>query len=288
MPKEYIAGISFDESSSQIVVLEQHEEGLELHYLEDSRKASEKDIWFLDSIPTMKEKFVGKISKASISINNSNVFLYSFPIDSSLIQSEQNEQMQWELSNFIDDFKPKDYITEVHVLRTKAREQISDILTVSVKRTLLFNIQTCLTDNKIDLQTIDTNHFGAQGALLFTHPDVKTRTVGLIGVNQGRLDFGIIQNGRLLDYRYSVNASMDDGINFIVEIVKDTSISEIFLYGAAATFEYKKSLRSSIGIIITTLNPFRRIRISPSLKGFDKYIGSEHSFASSVGIALMK
>ena len=288
MSKEYITGISFDETASQVVVLEQQEDGLELKYLEESPKGSDKDIWFLDSFPALKERFSASISKVSIAMNNASTFLYSGPIDSSLTQSEQNEQVHWELSNYIDDFKPKDYITELHILRTKAREQISEVLTVSVKRSLLFNIQNVLSENKIDLQTVDTNHFGAQNALLFTHPDIKARTIGLIGVNNNRIDIGIIQNGKLFEYRYNLFAKLEDGMSFIEEVIKDSSVSEIFLYGSAATFDFKKSLRSYIGIIITSLNPFRRIRISSSLKGFDKYIGNEHRFASSIGIALMK
>src|ERR1041385_3166831 len=201
MPKELIAGVSFSDTMAQTVVLGLDENSIELYHLEESPNANRNDTWFLDSVLNAQEGMGGKISRVAVAIDNAAVFLLSFPLDGSLTRPEQNEHIQWELSNFVEDFKPKDYINDIHVLRTRAREQVSEILTVSVRRSLVFNIQNTLANKKIDLQLVDTNHFGAQHALFAVHPEAKTKVAALAGISKSRIDVGILVNGRLTNYR---------------------------------------------------------------------------------------
>ena len=288
MPKELKAGISFSDDTAQTVVLELHPEEVVLHYLEEFKNASRSDIWFLDSIINARKGFSGKISSVSVALDNSAVFLHSFPLDTSLTQTEQNEYVQWELSNFIEDFKPREYINDIHPLRTRARDQVSDVLAVSVKRTLLFDVQQALADQHIDLRLADTYYFGTQYSLLATYPEVKTKTVALVGATMGRLDVGILVNGRLIDYRYKFVSTIEESVNFLREVLMNFPVSDIYLYGTAMTLDLTKNLHTAFAMNVTALNPFRRMRISSSFRDFDKFIGQEHRFASCVGCVLKK
>ena len=288
MTKELIAGVSFSGNAAQTVILEVQPDGIELHHLEEFQNKSNNDIWFLDGILGARNDVGTKVSKIAVALDNAGVFLHSFPLDSSLTQPEQNEHVQWELSNYIDGFKPKDYINDIHVLRTHAREQISEILAVCVRRSLAFNIQNTLVSKKLDLQLVDTNHFCSQYALLVTHTEVKTKIVALADVTNNRVDVGILMNGRLTNYRYALSATVNDAVTFIENQLKTNSLSDVYLCGSGVSFELAKALRSRQGINVATLNPFRKIRIAPSFRGFDKFIGQEHRFASCVGAVLGK
>jgi Tfp pilus assembly PilM family ATPase len=289
MSKEQIAGISYSDNIAQTVILETSDDGVEVRHLEEINDVVQSDGWFLVPLFELrKKKNLGKRSKISVALDNASVILLSFPMDSSLNQVQQNGHVHWELSNFVDDFKPNAYVSDVHVLRTWARDRVVEVLAVSVKRSLVYNIQQMLSERKLDLDIIDTNHFGAQHALLMNYPDVRTKSVALVGVTRNRIDAGVISNGRLRDYRYTINSSSEYVSIWLQELSKEFPITDMFFHGPEVTHELIKTLRASIHQSITLLNPFRTLRISPSFSEFDKYIGQEHRFAACVGIAVQQ
>ena len=287
MAKEFIAGISYDNETAQFAVLELQSDGIALHHLEEFQKSGNSEIWFLRPLTDKKNVSGGVITKAALTLDHRVVFLHQLPLDSSLTQPEQNQHVQWELSNYIEHFKPKEYITDIHVLRTQAKEQVLDILSVSVKRSHVFNIQQALDDHKIDLALVETNYFGAHHALLIVHPEVRSKPTALAGISKDRMDVGIITNGRLTKYHYVLTSSADEVVSQLTDHLKANNVSDLYLYGTQVSFELTKSVRAS-GLNSNLLNPFRKIHVSPSFRGFDKFIGQEHRFASCIGAVLRK
>ena len=288
MPKERIAGISFSDDTLQAVVLEMRDGTVELRYIEEFVNKSRLDLWFLDAMFGIKKRIVRKISSVSIALDNASAFVHSFPLDSSLTQSEQKEHLEWELSSYIHDFKPKEYISDLHILQTREREQVSEILAVTAKRSFIYNIQQTLLEHKIALHVAEINHFAAQAALLLSNPEVKTRMIALASVTRARWDVGILNNGEITNYRYSLVSSIEDGARFLKELLRDSRVSELFIHGVAVTLELIEVLRSALDLKIIRLNPFRQLIIPSSFHEFDKFIGQEHRFAACVGCALMK
>jgi len=288
MAKELLVGLSFSDATAQMAILEIQSGTNEIRFVEEYEKKSDSEVWFLDHVIGLKERGFGRLSSISVAFDNNSAFLHSFPLDGTFTQSEQNEQVHWELSQLIADFRPNDYINDIHILRTNAREQVWDVLAVSLRRSLVYGMQEILSQEKLDLRLVDTNHFGAQAAMLMIHPDVKRKTVGLAGFTGNRIDVGILTKGRLTDYRYSTGTDVTEITKFLQAIVNEFVATEIMVHGTGATFDLTKALRSSLSVNITMLNPFRKMRVSSSFRGFDKFIGYEHRFAACVGSALRR
>ncbi len=288
MGKRFKAGISFNNDTAQVAVIEPDADKAVVHYLGEFNHANGNDLWFLDEVVHSKNRVMNKVSEVSIALDNTNVFLFSFPLDTSLNQAEQNEHVQWEISNFVEGFKPREYIHDMHILRTNAREQVSDVLIVSVRRSLLFNIQHELEGKDIDLQFADAQHFGAQHALVTAHPETKSKVVALVGAAGNRLDIGIVSNGRLTAYRYGIFPDDAQREELLKATVGESAVSDIYLYGVGVSPGVIKSMRSAISSNIAALDPFSRLTVSSAFRDFDKFIGREHHFASSIGCALRK
>lgn len=286
MAKELSMGLSFSDGTAQTAVIEIGSDTNEIRFIEEYEKKSDSGVWFLDHLTGLKERGLGKVSSVSIAFDNSAAFLHSFPLDGTFTQSEQNAQVHWELSQLIADFKPNDYINDIHILRTNAREQVWDVLAVSLRRSLLYDMQARLTGHNLDLRIIDTNHFGAQAALVTIHPDIKKKTVCLAGITRTRVDVGILTKGRLTDYRYSMNTDVHGITAFLEALAGEFAATDVVVHGTGAIYETTKALRSSLHATVGMLNPFRKMRVSSSFRGFDKFIGHEHRFAACVGSAL--
>jgi Tfp pilus assembly PilM family ATPase len=288
MSKEISAGISISGNRAELAVFKFDEREYTLLHLQEYLRSDEHDLWFLQPLIEPHERILKKISHVSIALDTGSVFLHSYPIDSSLTQSEQNEHTNWELSRFIPEFKPNDYICDRHVLRTRAREQVAEMLVVAVQRSVIFGIQERLARKKFSVHLIDTSYFGAEHALIVEYPESKVKTVALVSVGEARVDVGIEFNGRLIEYHYATDASLESVVDVLRKVMKDSTIVEIYCCGPNASHEMSASLNETFGIPAIMLNPFRRSVKTLSFDDYEEFIGREHHFAACVGMALRR
>src|SRR5437867_11655723 len=94
---DYVAGVSFTDGIAQIAILEVKKDRVQLRYALEVSHAEQDDLWFIRPLIEGKQKAFRKVKKASIAIDNAQLFLYSFPLDTTLNQVDQNEQIIWEL-----------------------------------------------------------------------------------------------------------------------------------------------------------------------------------------------
>jgi len=288
MATELRAGISFSADLAQTILVEIQDHRIELKFLEERRKASQAEYWFLDDLLAFDKKTLRGIAAVSVALDNRVAFFHRFPLDSSLAQVDQNEQVQWELSHFIHEFKPHDYISDVHILRTHAREQYVDALVVAVPSSFIFNMQGLLAQRDVLLQTVEVNHIAAEHALRRAHPELKARHVVFVGVEQERVDTGVLARGRLTSYDYKNSTSIDESLTFVKRMVDGTDQSDIVLHGSAVSSAWVRSFRAGFGSRLMVLNPFRQMLVSPSCLNFKRFIGREHHFAACVGSTLRR
>ena len=288
MAKEISAGISIAGNRAQLAVFKVKEREHKLVFLQEYLRSDEHDLWFLKPLIDPENRILKKISRVSIALDTRSVFLHAYPIDASLTQSEQNEHTNWELSRFIPEFRPNDYICDRHVLRTRAREQIAEVLVVVVGRSLIFGIQEKITGKKFSLNVIDTSYFGAQHALIFSYPEIKVKTVALVSVGENRVDAGIEFNGRLIEYQYAADTSPESVTSVLRKVMKGSPVVEIFCSGPDASSEMVSFLSEAFGIPVTLMNPFRRMVKTSSFPDYDEFAGKEHRFAACTGMALRR
>lgn len=288
MAKEFVAGISYSAGTAHTAVLEVSEKGTELRFLQVHTRTGETETWFLDTLLSSRDKYVQRATRVSIALDHSALLLYKFPVDTSLTRPEQNEHVQWELAAVLEKYQPKEFINDLHYLAIQARAQTADVFVVNVRRSLIFSVQTRLAERKYDLHLADANYFGAQHALLVNYPAVKTERVLLAGFGDGRVDIGLLHNGRLLDYRYGVFETPEKAAALLSEIVAEKAPSALYYFGMDRAADAMTEVRDRIGVPSTPVNPFQRITVGSGVIGFGPFAGSEHRLASCVGIALRK
>ena len=288
MSKKHLAGLSFSDDAVQLAVIEQSDDGIELQYLEESGRGGTDELWFLEPLRGLRDKKVAKISRLSVALDNAGAFLHTFPLDTSLGQPEQNEQVNWELAALVPGYQPKEYVNDLHVLKARAADQVSDVMAVTVKRTVLYEVEQMLSKEKLEFHIADTNHFCSERALFMTHPEMNVRTVALAGITKDRVDVGLYANGQLAGYRYAPASGTQDVASFIKMCFDLWGSPEVYLHGTGISFEVTKACRTALGGRLATLNPFRRMRIAPAFRGFSKYLGQEHRFAACIGSAVRK
>jgi Tfp pilus assembly PilM family ATPase len=286
MAKKYIAGISYSSSLAQTAVLEFNGQTFEVISLDERKKTSNGALWFLESFVSSEKKILNNVEDVSIGIDGSTVFLHEFPMDSSLSQVDQNAQVNWELSHYIADYKKDEYINEIRLLRSNAREQVMDVLVVSLNRSFIFSAYSFLTDRNINLHSVDVNQFAAHYSLLHCHPEVKLRMSALVGIWDQRADISILRNGKIFRYGFVTNPSVETVLEKIFSIAQDLPLLFIFLHGDAITPAWTKGLREKFGSIVSTLNPFKKVQDRSSQKKLAQFIGTEHRFAAAIGSAL--
>jgi Tfp pilus assembly PilM family ATPase len=288
MGKEIIAGISYSGNKAQIAVCEVRSKEIKLIYLNEFSGSEVSNTWFLSKITSPDIRLLKKISKVSVALDINSVVLHSFPLDTSLNQTEQNGHVHWELSNFIKGYQPKEYIYDMHTLRISAREQVADVLVVAIQRSKLFGIQSVLESKKIELHIADTSFFGAEQSLYAAFPEVKSKTVALVLIDMNELSLGIIVNGRVVKFGHNHQATDENIIELLQSIKEDEIVSEIYLCGSKASQDTGIALRNKLGVHVNMLNPFRSNITTSSYKDFKQFAGKEHCFAAGVGVALRK
>lgn len=288
MGKEFRAGVSFADDVAQVAVLEIGRADINVAYVEEFKNGMIGELWYLESLFVKQHKILKKVSKVSIAFDNELLSLHRFPLDSSLNREEVQGHVNWELSNIISGFSPKDFVQDAHILSTHAEDQVAEMFVVSAKRSSLSQIRSMLEKQEYQLEIADANHFGAQYALLVNYPDVKSRNVSLIWIGEKRIDVGVLIGGRLAAYGYAPAASEVEGAEFIQYFLRGYDIGEHYLYGSGPLFEVQKVFEGGIGVPVTRLNPFRRLAVSKSCRDFEMTVGIEHRFASAVGVALRK
>jgi hypothetical protein len=282
----YVAGISFADDVAHLSVFKARKNSVKLKFLAEYPRNGPGDLWFLDGLLAGKEKILRKVSRAAIAVDGAASFVHCFPSDSSLNAQEEQDQISWELSNFIPMFNADEYTREKHLLQTHAHRQYSHLLIVAYKKTFLERARGALREKEIDLANSGTNHFGAQHALLINNPEIKTKAVALVHVMKNRIEVGVINRGRLVHYSSASFTSAERALEALRPAIDSFPVSEIYFHGSEVTKELLAEAKAGFSSSIIALNPFKDLDVASSFREFDSYAGKEHRFAAAVGSAL--
>jgi hypothetical protein len=288
MGPKYIAGVSFEEGAAQLAVLELRREQVTVVHMEEVKGGKSGDMWFLQGLLDRRAKILRKVSKVSVALDCGKVLLHSFPLDNTLSGAEQREQVRWELANLRPDLQPEDQVNDVHILESHTQDHWAQMFVVSAPRSYLQEIQRVLRENNYMLHLVDTNHFAGQYALSVNYPETKEKSIVLASIGEGRVDMGMLCEGRLTSYRYAVTGSLSEQARHLAEFVRERPVEEVYTFGGGCTFDFTKELRTLGVVKITKTNPFRRVSLSSPVREAGMTLGQEHRFVACVGVALRK
>lgn len=286
MAKEYVAGISVNSSVAQTLILETDDQKLEVVAIDEKSKEGTDEFWFLESLLKLEKRILSKIEDVAVGVDASAVYIHEFPIDSTLSQVDQNEHVNWELAQYISGYQKDQYINDVRILRTNAREQVLDVLVVSLKRTFLYSLHSQLSNAGLNFRAVDVNQFAAQHALLYNYPEVKLKVTALIGSWHDHVEISILRNGKLYRYEAIKSTTADNIVAKVNSMTQDIGLALIFLHGTGDTLEWTRGISNACTQNVTTLNPFRKVQDRASQKKLSRFVGSEHRFAAVVGSAM--
>ncbi len=282
MIKDIRVGICFSDEKTQVAVVEFGPDGTELRYLEEILRTAEQPLTYLPEATLKSLNSFGKFSKVGVSIESGNAVSQIFPMDTTLPEASQEEQLDWEWKNYFPEYSSSDFLRSKRVLTTDAEAQTSQILSSIIKHSLLNEIKSAIQGYKIQAGTIELISSNAENVLRFIHPELKNKNVAMVGVSPMRLDVHVFVSGKLSAYKYGIGLQPKEAVDFLANELLEYLPETLYIYGSALTYEWQKALKSSLGVVLT-LNPFRKFRITPEVKNFSKYLGHEHRFCGCIG-----
>ena len=285
MSKEYVAGISVDSRQFQIGLFEVRGQKRLLLQSEMHDRNDASPFWFLRGIDR-SSKIFKHVSKISVAIDSSSVILHSFLLDTSLTHKEQEEHIHWEFSNIIVDYQPEQYVVDIHMLKTHAREQTAEVLAVAVRRQHIVDMQKLITDRGLKVGLIDTGYFASEYSLFANYSEIKTKCVALAAMNNDRMEIGWYVNGRLNCFTSIANANPESTVQKIQQKRNEFSVSEVFYCGPVNIIEPLRLTLKESGIPMTVVDPMRRLVRKSMWRTSRPKGGGDYMLAACAGIAL--
>jgi len=286
MAKAIIAGIGVSDTIACLSVIEHRDRQKELLYLDQLERTIDTPFWYLELLDRFIEQSRSKIDRVAVALDPSSVTIIVCPIDNSLNQTDRNQQINWELSHYIENYNPQHYINDVHVLEINYQENTQHALVVSATRDMIFGLQEALTERRLLLGVVDVNHFAVDMSLLQSHPDCEKILCCSLGMGLSRIDASILLNGRMIAYRYAMPRKDEEIRTFLASLSDHYHFSALYIHGSHLTREKEKLIKSNSSVPVAVLNPFRRMVVSFNFPDFTRYANLFHQFAPAVGIAL--
>jgi Tfp pilus assembly PilM family ATPase len=295
--KQSILGLSFSDKSVQAVEIEQDgnsntltaidewENTLPAGAAEDGR-AFDRFVEYLAAFIKVNRV---KAKKVSLALDTAQLVLNTIPMEENLSRIEQNEHINWELSEYHPDVPAKEFITDVHILTQHPADHWNEVLSVSVKRKDAFAAQQAIAKLGLELLILDVDHFSADTALRANYPDTNRKYLALIGVKENRLDTSLIKNGNMESYSYCIVQSNQEIVDQIATLARESKgIYSITIYGPHLDKDLLVQIRRASALLVEALNPLRHVKVADSLRLAEHLSIPSYRFASAIGVALRR
>lgn len=245
------------------------------------------------------QKYISKrnthYSNVSVAISTSQAFLITLPIEFSEGKQAINSKIYWELSNYFPDTY-SEYMVNTYRLNSKIPSlSTDDFLIIAVHKNTLEFIKRIFKLCGLELSIVDIDHFAAKQNLRRNYADMLLRkNILLIGLKEGRVDYGFISNKKYCYYSYStynskpqLNLCLVRKISSLISTrFAKSGIDSVFIYGDNVTEDILQLIKKSVNMKIQLLNPFESINSSTEILRNEELRRYPFRFAPSCGVAL--
>ena len=189
-------------------------------------KSSQRDLTNISSeISTYITKRNLNIKKAGLTISSSQAFMITLPIDYSEGKQSINSKIYWELSNYFPDNYNDFLINTYRLNNVLPCKNSDDFLVIAVQKNTVEFIKRIFKICSFELSVIDIDHFSAESSIRKNYDDkLMGKNVLLVGLKQGRVDYGYIENMKYKFYTHSkyynnteFNLSLTRKLNSIIK-----------------------------------------------------------------------
>lgn len=258
-------------------------------------KSSQKDLTNISSeISTYITKRNLDIKKAGLTISSSQAFMIILPVDYSEGKQSINSKIYWELSNYFPDTY-NDYLINTYRLNNVLPcKNSDDFLIIAVPKNTVEFIKRIFKICSLELSVIDIDHFSAENTIRLNYEEkMKGKNIMLIGLKNGRIDYGFIENMKYKFYTHSryyndteFNLSLTRKLN---SLIKDEPVmrttDELFFYGDDIKEDTIEAVEK-LGYPVNIVNPFESFSASDVFLKNEKLRKISYRYSASCGIAL--
>jgi Tfp pilus assembly PilM family ATPase len=230
----------------------------------------------------------------SAAIGTSQAFIITVPIDKSDGKNSINSKIYWELSNYFPD-NYNDFIVNTYRLCSfMPSGDTDDFLIIAVLKSTLEFVKRIFKLCNIELKLVDIDHFAAENIFRNNYPgEVEGGNLLLVGLKSGRIDYGVISDGKYSFYTYStyhsdteLNLNLVRKINSLLgERLSRLNIRDVVLYGEDIQADTIDTLKKIPGIKPVIMNPFENINSSSLFLKDDELRKKSYLYAPSCGVA---
>lgn len=258
---------------------------------------------FAEDVNRLYETQDFEFKQTSFSLDSRMVMIKKLPVDKALTGEKLHDHVIWEVNQFL--ISPlEEYVIDFEPLDTDSNDKFDEILIVVVRKKIIEFIKTVFNQTNLALKAIDVDIFSAQRSLQVNYDYENTQRIGLIDVEEKKLNFLILDGQKYFisqDVIFSANnrsvdLNEDSKATLISKelrrIILDhqlgrsiEDLDEIFLYGEALEDELLEDLQNTYDVRIDRANPFKRVKLTSQAKEAAHQIKGER-FMISVGAAL--
>jgi Tfp pilus assembly PilM family ATPase len=258
-------------------------------------KSSQKDLTNISSeISTYLAKRNLDIKRAALTISSSQAFMIMLPVDYSEGKQSINSKIYWELSNYFPD-NYNDFLVNTYRLNNVLPcKNSDDFLVIAVQKNTIEFIKRIFKICSLELSVIDIDHFSAENTIRINYEEkLKGKNTLLVGLKNGRIDYGFIEN---MKYKYYTHSRYYNNTEFnlcltrkLNHILKEEpvlpGINELYMYGDDIKEDTIDAV-SKMGLTVNIINPFENISATDVLLKDDKLRKISYKYSASCGIAM--
>jgi Tfp pilus assembly PilM family ATPase len=230
-------------------------------------------------------KALGAVAnRFSFGMNTGMLMLQTIPMDTSLDEHGQREQALWELRQFSDNCTASSHNLVTHRLVPSSAPGVAQTVVVGVQKSFVAFLKGTASVLRGSLHIVDVQHFCAENALKENYPTIAEKRTLMIGMDDTALTASLIVDGTSIDVQ--TRQFTGDDTRMLYDFTRSSGAQQIFLHGSAASFQTCESLKRSLEVPVSLIDPFRTVMLPASLKGLADIKARRHEFTAAVGLAM--
>lgn len=268
--------IFFNTDRTYLSLVEKHEDGVELHYLNSTESRIDlENSQSVDSMEGARElnilfeelnKF--EFSRVTLTMPAESVLVSKIPGSSNLSADEIKKLVNFEIRQNFPQFNFTEFAVSVTPL-AKNNAKIEMMLCVIVPNDVLKAATNYIKPLGRNIDFIEISQLNAHSAFMYNYPELKDKNVALASIQDQFIDISLSKNGVPSYYNlasYSSPEQIGEVIEFEFQQILNSSADTIdaaFFFGNKLTKDVMMSCWETsmmLGIEAKRLNPFRMMR----------------------------
>ncbi|NLT52143.1 MAG: hypothetical protein GXX85_14660 [Ignavibacteria bacterium] len=296
------AGINVTSSKIQLV---------EVNYKDDCFYLENADEEFFSEFINFGSKETKIISVLQNSFNeiilrkplNCNSVSFSFPHDffriielpyeETLVKDDLLENIKWELSVLYPETANEEMLIEpVQIPKNIGTETAKIIIFAAFKRYVKIVHKFCVRNN-LNLKYVDNVHTAANQLIAMETGSRTEKLVATVFLGEKDFSFSVLKGSFPIHFSVNKFKNAAEILNKIsscrekiaAKNIQVNDIEKIYVFGDLVSDNFTAQLEKIFNIDVVRYNPFRKIKISGSVKKGELLSDKNNSFVSAAGIA---